>query len=138
MESKSGLLKRMGRISSVVALAVVVGACAVAPRAQYTPYPSAGKDAQEYSRDMAECQAWASSQSGVSPQRGVDEGARGALGAAAVASLIGGLFFGWSGAGLGALIGGGTGAVVGGAQGSQKAQRAYDFAYSDCLSKKGY
>ena len=134
MMAKKGLLKRMGPI---VVAAVVLSACA-APRAQYAPYPSQGKSAIEYNRDLAECRDWARGQSGASSQRALNQGAQGALGGAALGALVGVLLGGGRGAGIGAALGAGVGAGAGGLYGSQQAQRTYDLAYRDCLNKKGY
>ena len=132
MIAKKGLLKRMGPV--LVAAAIGLSACAQ-PRAQYTPYPSPGKSAIEYNRDITECESWASRQSGASSQRALNEGAQGAV----VLGLLGAVLGALAGdAKLGGLAGASIGAVGGGMLGSQQAQRAYDHAYRDCLNKKGY
>lgn len=126
-----GLVKKIGYLSAV---AVIVGGCAV-PRTQYTPYPIAGKSAIEYNTDIAVCQTWASSQSGASSQRALNEGAQGAV----IFGLLGAALGALAGdARLGGLAGASIGAIGGGIRGSQQAQTTYNMAYSDCLRKKGY
>jgi|TARA_Y100000310_G_C20702929_1_gene831717 hypothetical protein len=133
MEEGRGLLKKIGATSAAGIMLLTSAGC-VPPQPPFRPFPGRGVDAQEYSRDVAECQAWASSQYGARPQRTVEDG------------FMGALIFGLLGAGLGALAGdariGGLagaslGAVGGGMQGNAQAQRNYDLAYSDCLRKKG-
>lgn len=131
MEAKKDLLKKIGYISAV---ALIVGGCA-APRAQYTPYAPAGKTVVDYNRDIADCKVWAGSQAGASSQRALNEGAEGAV----VLGLLGAVLGALAGdARLGGLAGAAIGATGGGMRGSQQAQRTYDYAYRDCLSKKGY
>jgi len=132
MRAEKGLLKKMGPV--IVATALALSACA-APRAQYTPYPPKGKSAVEYNRDVVDCEAWASRQSGASSQRALNEGAQGAV----IMGLLGAALGALAGdAKIGGLAGASIGAVGGGIRGSQRAQRDYDYAYRDCLNKKGY
>ena len=126
--------KNIKRVATAVALTVFVSACA-APRAQYTPYPTTGKSAIDYNRDIADCQNWARGQAGASPQRALNEGARGAVILGLAGAILGALA---GDAKLGGFAGATLGALGGGARGSQQAQRAYDYAYRDCLNKKGY
>jgi len=136
MEPKKGLVKKVISSVAVVAFATsLVAGCG--PRAQYTPYPSPNTSAQQYHRDVIECQNWAASQSGADPNRAFNQGAQTAVGGAAVGALLGAIFGGRRGAGQGALAGAVVGGGAGGMQGSQQAQQVYNMAYNDCLRKKG-
>jgi len=136
MESKNGLAKKVISFTAVSALVIpLLASCA--PRAQYTPYPSSNVSAQQYHRDVMECQNWAANQPGANPNRTVNQGAQGAVGGAAVGALLGAIFGGRRGAGRGAMAGGVIGAGAGGMHGSQQAQQVYNMAYNDCLRKKG-
>lgn len=130
---------RLGRktLAAVFGGALLLSACA-APRATYTPYPPEGKSAQEYNSDIATCQAWATSQSGASPQRAVTEGAEGAVFGAALGALICGILGGGNAAAKCAALGGGAGAFGGGTLGYEKAQKTYNIAYDNCFREKGY
>lgn len=129
--------KNLSKLLVPIALVFSLSACA-APRAQYTPYPSPGVSAQQYQRDVAECQNWASSQVGARSERALEEGAQGAAGGAAFGALLGAIFGGGRGAGQGALAGAVVGGGAGGISGSQNAQAVYNMAYNDCLRKRGY
>ena len=130
--NKRGLLKRIGPV--IVVTAVALSACA-GPRSQYTPYPTTGKSAIDYNRDIADCRAWAASQAGASPQRALREGAEGAV----FLGLLGAILGAAAGdAKLGGLTGAAIGAAGGGMRGSQQAQATYNMAERDCLDKKGY
>ena len=132
MEAKKGLLKKIGYLSAV---GILVAGCAIVPRAQYIPYAPAGKSAIDYNRDIGDCKVWAGSQAGASSQRALTKGAEGAVALGLLGALLGALA---GDARLGGLAGAAIGATGGGMRGSQQAQRTYDYAYRDCLSKKGY
>jgi len=133
---RSGLSKRLRTASAVVATALFLSACAVGPRTQVVPYRPQGTSQQQHDVNIAVCEKWAREQYGARPYRGVDEGARGAAGLAAIGALIGGLAGGWRGAGVGAAAGAGAGALAGGVYGSQQAQDTYTMAFNDCMSKR--
>jgi len=133
MIAKKGLLKRMGPV--LVAAAIGLSAC-VQPGTQYVPYPSRGTSPQQHETNIAVCERWARGQPGASPQRGLNQGAQGALGGAVVGALLGAILGGGRGAGIGAAVGGTAGAGAGGLYGSQQAQKTYNRAFYDCMSKK--
>jgi len=129
MIAKKGLLKIM---VPVVALAITVGACA-GPRAQYIPYPSKGTSPQQHETNIAVCERYARGQPGASSQRGLNEGARGAVGLGLLGAVLGALA---GDARLGGFAGAAIGATGGAVYGSQQAQRFYDMAFNDCMSKR--
>lgn len=134
---EKGLIKKATLPLALIVSGALLYGCA-SPRAQYNPYPSQDKSAQQYHRDVAECRDWAASQAGADPNRALNEGAQGALGGAIFGTALGAIFGGRRGAGQGALAGAVIGGGAGGISGSQNAQAVYDMAYADCLRKKGY
>jgi len=133
MEFKKGLLKTIG---PVLVTAVALSACQMAgPRPTYNPYPTTRTSAQQYNRDLMDCQAWAASQPGASPQRALNRGAQGAVGLGLLGAVLGALA---GDAKIGGLAGASIGAVGGAMQGSQQAQEAFNRAYENCLKVKGY
>tara|TARA_Y100000296_G_scaffold87409_1_gene133208 strand:+ start:3022 stop:3438 length:417 start_codon:yes stop_codon:yes gene_type:complete len=137
MNAQSGLVKKVGSSIAVFSLVAPLVAGCVTHRPKYTPYPSSNVSAQQYNRDVIECQNWAASQSGANPNRAFNQGAQGAVGGAAVGALLGAIFGGRRGAGKGALAGAVVGGGAGGMSGSQNAKQVYNMAYNDCLRKKG-
>ena len=132
------LLKKLGYISAVGILAASTITSCAAPKAQYTPYPPAGKGAIDYNRDVAECKYWARGQHGANPQRALNEGAQGAVGGAVLGAILGAILGGGRGAGIGAATGAATFGAAGSVHGSKQTQMSYNMAYLDCLNKKGY
>jgi hypothetical protein len=142
----------------IVFSAVVVG-CATTPyRSTYPPpgyatynrYPAGADyrdaDYRDSSRDSADCQYWASQESGYEPSQVAQNagvgGIIGALGGAAAGAAIGAAVGGGSGAAqgaaIGAVAGGIGGAVTGGATTYARNEQGYNQAYAACMQARGY
>jgi outer membrane lipoprotein SlyB len=107
-------------------------------------YPAKGQTAEQQSRDMNECQAWAKQQTGFDPTTDTAKGAGlgaliGAAGGAAAGAAIGAATGSpGTGAAIGAAAGGIGGAGVGGTLGYTKNKEGYDKAYAACMQTRGY
>jgi hypothetical protein len=136
----------MKRPLAAMGLIIFLGGCATGSgQAPMAAYPAKGQSAQQQSRDISECQAWAKQQTNYDP-------ATDALKGAAVGTLLGGALGAGGGAAIGAASGGGagrgaaTGAVVGGlaagvgggAYQYSKSKEGYDRAYGACMQGRGY
>ena len=118
------------------------------PAYQREPYGYRQQEpiADRQSYDTAECQNWASQQTGYessdTAEGAVVGGLIGALGGAAAGAAIGAAVGGGSGAARGAAIGaaaGGIGgAVTGGATAHTRDQQGYDQAFAYCMQRRGY
>jgi hypothetical protein len=140
----------------LIAFGGVVAGCAPTPYRTtyaYPPQPEypayAGYQAPAYrdsARDSADCQYWASQQTGYEPSHVAQSagvgGLLGALGGAAAGAAIGAAAGGGSGAAqgaaIGAAVGGVGGAVAGGATAYARDQRGYEQAYAACMEARGY
>jgi len=127
----------------VIAFGIAVAGCAGTQPTVYA-YPAKGQTAEQQSRDMNECMAWAKQQTGFDPTTDTAKGAGmgaliGALGGAAAGAAIGAAVGSpGTGAAIGAAAGGIGGAGVGGTLGYTKNKDGYDRAYAACMSTRGY
>jgi phage tail tape-measure protein len=110
-----------------------------------TPYisPLAGQSAAQQSTDVAQCEQFAKDEAnrGTETAKGAGVGAvGGALAGAAAGAAIGAATGGDVGksAGIGAGVGAVGGAATGGGYKYSKSQDAYNAAYSQCMSQRGY
>src|SRR3972149_7063422 len=110
----------------VIAFGIAVAGCAGTQPTVYA-YPAKGQTAEQQSRDMNECMAWAKQQTGFDPTTDTAKGA-------GMGVLIGAL----GGAAAGAAAGGIGGAGIGGTLGYTKNKDGYDRAYAACMSTRGY
>jgi len=132
-----------------VALAVVLGGCAVAPPAgpSIVALPRQGEPLAQFQQDDYACRDYAYRSSNApgaaqgATQNSVNSTALGTLGGAAAGALLGAAA---GNAGVGAAIGAGSGLLLGSAYGANGAQYAqgglqaqYDAAYAQCMTSKG-
>ena len=122
----------------VIAFGIAVAGCAGTQPTVYA-YPAKGQTAEQQSRDMNECMAWAKQQTGFDPTTDTAKGAGmgvliGALGGAAAGAAIGAAV---GSPGTGAAIGAAAGGI-GGTLGYTKNKDGYDRAYAACMSTRGY
>lgn len=121
----------------------LLGGCVVAPTApSVLALPGRGKSFEEFRRDDAECRQYALYQTGGTDmnQAATTSGVTSAAVGTAVGALAGAAIGGHRGVGAGA----GAGLLVGSMAGSDAAvrsasrtQRAYDYAYIQCMYAKG-
>lgn len=154
-------LTKFGRAGGWVVVGTLLLATGPAWGQQVFVYPQKGQNPQQQAQDTAECQAWATQQTGVNPMAGPAPVAttapttsplKGAARGAAVGA-VGGAIAG--DAGKGAAIGAAGGAMIGGMRRrdqmeQQQAQQAqaqqvhsaqldtYKRALATCLGAKGY
>ena len=114
----------------VIAFGIAVAGCAGTQPTVYA-YPAKGQTAEQQSRDMNECMAWAKQQTGFDPTTDTAKGA-------GMGALIGAVGGAAAGAAIGAAAGGIGGAGVGGTLGYTKNKDGYDRAYAACMSTRGY
>lgn len=136
------------RSTASVTIAAVVAAlsgCATAPaQPVMSAYPQKGQSQEQQSRDMTGCQSWANQQTGFDPTTDAAKGAGvgalvGALGGAAAGAAIGAAAGSpGKGAAIGAAAGGLGGAGAGGTYNYSKSKQAYDQAYANCMTTRGY
>lgn len=124
---------------------VIVGGCASMEKPNVAAYPTKGQTAEQQSKDMSECQAWAKQQTGFDPAKDTGVGAAvgglvGAAGGAALGAAVGAASGGGAGRGaaIGAAAGGITGIAGGGAIGYSKSKDGYEKAYAACMGARGY
>lgn len=132
------------RTATVLAAALLLGACATAPTGPSSlVLPGTGKSFETFRFDDFECRNFAANQAGsqAADQTRQDSAVRGAVLGTAVGALAGAAIGGQRGAGIGA----GTGLIVGTASGtsgassdSYSSQRRYDNAYIQCMYAKGH
>src|SRR5919201_368575 len=122
----------MKRPLAAMGLIIFLGGCATGSgQAPMAAYPAKGQSAQQQSRDISECQAWAKQQTNYDP-------ATDALKGAAVGTLLGGALGAGGGAAIGAVVGGLAAGVGGGAYQYSKSKDGYDRAYGACMQGRGY
>lgn len=127
----------------VIAFGIAVAGCAGTQPTKYA-YPAKGQTAEQQSRDMNECTAWAKQQTGFDPTMDTAKGAGlgaliGAVGGAAAGAAIGAATGSpGTGAAIGAAAGGIGGAGIGGTLGYTKNKDGYDRAYAACMKTRGY
>jgi len=138
----------MKRVVLVSAALVIAGLWCGSAHAQAV-YPARGQSPEQQQKDMAECQGWATQQSGgpAAPPQPVatGQGVRGAARGAAVGA-VGGAIGG--DAGKGAAAGAAAGAMVGGvrrrqdrraaAAASSQQSASFSSAIAACLEGRGY
>jgi outer membrane lipoprotein SlyB len=119
-------------------VAMVLGTAGCAEYGGYRPAVDTYNDpnAQNVSRDEAECRDLARRASGGSAQQTVTGGIVGGLVGAAAGAAIGAAAGG--NAGKGAAIGAATGGVGGGAYKGIEADANYKSAYRDCMRNRGH
>lgn len=127
----------MRRFIPWVLIGVLATGCATAPpRPAVHAYPAQGQSGAQVARDHADCQAWATQQTGFDPVGDSVKGAGiGALLGAATGAAIGAAA---GSAGTGAAIGAATGGIGGGALGYTKTKGSYDRAFAVCMEARGY
>src|SRR3972149_3582031 len=127
----------------VIAFGIAVAGCAGTQPTVYA-YPAKGQTAEQQSRDMNECMAWAKRETGFDPTTDTAKGAGlgaliGAVGGAAAGAAIGPTVGGpGTGPAIGAVAGGLGGAGVGGTLGYTKNKEGYDKAFGACMTARGY
>jgi len=139
------MMKRfVGAVLALSTISVLSG-----PAGAQMIYPARGQSPQQQQQDQAQCQGWASQQSGPpappAPSGGDGQVVRGA-GRGAAVGAVGGAIGG--NAGKGAAIGAATGALVGGIRRRDQRQQAkaaqaqysdtFYRAYAACLEGRGY
>jgi len=138
----------MKRLVLVLVALVMAGLWCGSVLAQ-AAYPAKGQSPEQQQRDMAECQSWATQQTGgpaAPPQpAATGQGVRGAARGAAVGA-VGGAIGG--DAGKGAAAGAAAGAMVGGvrrrqdrraaAEASSQQSASFSNALAACLEGRGY
>jgi hypothetical protein len=130
-----------------VLAAAVLGGCATMPSGpSVMVLPGTGKSFEAFQADDAVCRQWAAQQTGITPQKAVNDNL---AGGAAVGTLAGAAVGAAAGAtsgnaGTGAVIGAGSGLALGtaaaagpAASAGQETQRRYDNAYQQCMYAKG-
>jgi hypothetical protein len=130
-----------------VLAAAVLGGCATLPSGpSVMVLPGTGKSFEAFQADDAVCRQWAAQQTGITPQKTVNNNL---AGGAAVGTLAGAAVGAAAGsasgnAGTGAMIGAGSGLALGtaaaagpAASAGQEVQRRYDNAYQQCMYAKG-
>ncbi|MEA2781545.1 MAG: hypothetical protein QOK29_3089 [Rhodospirillaceae bacterium] len=139
----------MLRVPSSLALALLLGACAVAPPTGPSVLTLPGKDKPlaQFQQDDAACRQYAMQQIGHrTPAEAANQSAVGSAALGTVLGAAAGALFGAAGgnAGAGAAIGAGSGLVLGSAVGAGNAQgsaasvqRGYDTYYVQCMVSKG-
>jgi hypothetical protein len=138
---------KWSRAFLIVLAAAALGGCATLPSGpSVMVLPGAGKSFDAFQADDAVCRQWAAQQTGITPQKAVNDNL---TGGAAVGTLAGAAVGAAAGsasgnAGTGAVIGAGSGLVFGtaaaagpAAAAGQEAQRRYDNAYQQCMYAKG-
>jgi hypothetical protein len=139
------MMKRLVLVSAALVMAGLWCGSALAQAV----YPAKGQSPEQQQKDMAECQGWATQQTGgpAAPPQPVatGQGARGAARGAAVGAAAGAI---GGDAGKGAAAGAAAGAMVGGVQRRQdrraaaaaSAQQSTSFsnATAACLEGRGY
>lgn len=129
---------------SVIALTVLLGACATAPSGpDVMALPGTGRTFDEFRTDDSACRDFAYQQIGGRAR--VAEANNESLRNAAIGTAIGAVAGAVIGGRDGAAIGGGSGMIIGSAAGSESArsgsfgsQRHYDMAYVQCMYAKGH
>jgi hypothetical protein len=136
-------MKLLG-VSSVLAAALVLGACATYPTGpSMLALPGTGKSVDRFQYDDAECRKIADDQNGgTSPSDVANSStAKGAGVGTLIGAGVGAAFGGGGGAAVGAGFGLLTGAAVGASAGESSAyalQRRYDHAYIQCMYTRGH
>jgi hypothetical protein len=135
------------RSFSLVLGALLLAGCVTMPQGpSVVVLPTPGKPFELFEQEDAWCRVWARQRIGMSPQEIADQNAV-AAGAAgtAVGAMVGAAIGAASGhAGEGALVGAGTGMLLGASAGAEagayygsEAQRQYDIAYQQCMTRRG-
>jgi hypothetical protein len=138
---------KWSRTFLLVLAAAALGGCATMPSGpSVMVLPGTGKSFEAFQADDAVCRQWAAQQTGLTPQKTVNNNL---AGGAAVGTLAGASVGAAAGstsgnAGIGAVIGAGSGLALGtaaaagpAASAGQETQRRYDNAYQQCMYAKG-
>lgn len=132
------------KTTSVVCLALLLGACASVPSGpDVMALPGSGRTFDEFRADDLLCRDFAFQQIGGKAR--AEEANQAAVRSAAIGTAIGAVAGAMIGGREGAAVGGGSGMLIGSVAGSESArsgtfgsQRRYDMAYVQCMYAKGH
>ena len=145
--NKRGLARKLAP-GGIVAVALAVAGCAVAPPPgpSIAAMPGKDKPLEVFQQDDAMCRQYAAGQTGIDPasaatQTQFNSAALGTVLGAGLGAAIGAAA---GNPGLGAAIGAGSGALLGTAQGADAGayagatvQQHYDISYAQCMASRG-
>jgi len=132
------------RLSSVLAAALVLGACTSVPTGPgVLVLPGTGKNFDQFRLDDADCRQYASAQVGGSTANtaATDSGVKSAVIGTAIGATAGALMGGHDSAAAGAASGLIIGSMAGMSTGEGSGyilQQRYDFGYQQCMYAKGH